>query len=169
MLNEKQLKRLNDQVSKEASVSRMYLSVSHWAASKGLDGVAAFFKAHHEEEEEHMHKLEDYIISSGGKVTIGAVPAPQSDFDGVQKVLEMALASEVEVSARINDMVHEFLQERDYATFTFLQWFIAEQHQEEQLFRSLIEKAELICGEEKGLFWFDKELGRLASESESKS
>lgn len=161
MLNTEQLKRLNDQVNIEASASRLYLSVSCWAASQGLDGVASFFKAQHEEEEEHMHKLEEYIISTGGRVVIGAVEAPPADFKDISSILKMALEKEVEVSKNINKMVHAFLQEQDYSTFNFLQWFVAEQHQEEHLFRSLIEKAELIGSDEKGIFWLDKELGNI--------
>ena len=162
MLTKEQLERLNDQVNTEASVSRLYLAVSCWAASKGLDGVARFFKGHHEEEEEHMHKIENYIISTGGKVSIRAIEAPPSDFKDVLSVLKMALKKEIEVSSNINKMVHLFLEEKNYSTFNFLQWFVAEQHQEEHLFRSLIEKAELIGTDKKGLFWIDKELKNMS-------
>jgi len=162
MHTKEQLKRLNDQVNREASVSRAYLAVSCWAASKGLDGVARFFKGHHEEEEEHMHKIENYIISTGGKVVIGAIEAPPSEFKDVLSVLKMALKKEIEISSSINEMVYLFLEEKNYSTFNFLQWFVAEQHQEEHLFRSLIEKAELIGTDKKGLFWIDKELKNMS-------
>lgn len=165
MLSDNQLQRLNNQIHAEASVSRLYLAVSHWASSKGLNGVASFFKNHHELEEEHMHKLENYIIATGGRVTLKAIEAPPSDFDSVSAVLQMALAKEIEVSNEINAMVELFLQEKNYSTFNFLQWFVAEQHEEEHLFRSLIEKAKLIGEEKNSIFWLDKELGKFESNS----
>ena len=70
---------------------------------------------------------------------------------------------EIEVSNNINELVHFFLESRNYSTFNFLQWFVAEQHEEENLFRGLIEKAELLSSEQNGGFWLDKELGELAS------
>ena len=151
MLNKDQLSRLNEQIFSEANVSRLYLAVSLWAKSKGLNGVAAFFKSQHEDEEEHMHKLEDYIISTGGRVKFQALPAPPENFTSVAEVLKMSLETE-------NGLVDAFLREQDYSTFNFLQWYVAEQHEEEQLFRTLIEKAELIGEEASGLYWLDKEL-----------
>jgi ferritin len=163
MLTKEQLEKLNAQIHSEANVSRLYLSVSHWASSKGLSGVSAFFKAQHESEEEHMHKLESYILATGGRVKVNALETPPAEFDSVLSVLKMALDKEIEVSNNINELVHFFLESRNYSTFNFLQWFVAEQHEEENLFRGLIEKAELLSSEQNGGFWLDKELGELAS------
>ena len=109
MLTERQLDKLNDQIHAEASVSRLYLAISCWAASKGLNGVAKFFKNHHELEEGHMHRLEDYIIATGGIVKVGAIEAPPSNFNSVADVLKLALEKEVAVSASINEMVDFFV------------------------------------------------------------
>lgn len=160
MLTEKQLSRLNTQIQAEAYVSRLYLSVSCWASSKGYSGVSTFFKNQHEEEEEHMHKLENYILATGGKVKIGAIEAPPEDFTSILEVLKMALQKEIEISENINEMVHMFFQEKNYSTFNFLQWFVSEQHQEEYLFRGLVEKAEMIGDKGNSIFWLDKEIGK---------
>ena len=58
----------------------------------------------------------------------------------------------------INETVGIFLGDKDYGTHNFLQWFVAEQLEEEHLFRSLLSKAELIGEEGRGVFWIDKEL-----------
>lgn len=165
MLTNVQLKRLNDQISNEAEVSRFYLSISRWAATKGLVGTAAFFKNHHELEENHMHKLEDYVIAIGGKVVTGALKAPPQEFKGVIDILKLSLKKEVEVSKSINAMVASFLQEKNFSTFQFLQWYVAEQHEEENLFRTLIDKATLIGEQGRGVYWIDKELGSAAAKS----
>ncbi len=162
MLTQKQLERLNAHVGEEAYVSRFYLAVSCWAISKGLTGVGAFFRAHHELEEEHMHKLVGYILETGGKVKIGPVAEPPNDFNSVSQALKLSLDKEKEVSEMINDTVDIFLEEKDYSTYNFLQWYVAEQHEEEHLFRTLIEKVELIGEVDRGKFWIDKEFGKAA-------
>jgi len=63
------------------------------------------------------------------------------------------------MSRNINSMVDLFLQEKDFATFNFLQWYVAEQHEEELLFRKIIDKIHLIGDNENSPFWADKEVG----------
>lgn len=47
---------------------------------------------------------------------------------------------------------------RDYPTFNFLQWYVAEQHEEEKLFKSIIDKLTLAGKSGEGLYFIDKEL-----------
>ncbi len=163
MLTEKQLKRLNDHVTEEATASRFYLAVSCWAISQGLDGVGQFFRNHHENEEEHMHKLMGYILETGGKVIVDQVPAQPQDFDSISQALELSLEREKKVSKMINDTADQFLSDKDYSTYNFLQWYVAEQHEEEHLFRSLIDKANMIGEDGRGKFWIDKELAKATT------
>ncbi len=161
MLNKDQVDRLNAQIAGEAYTSRMFLSMSCWALSKGLKGIGSFFKDHHESEEEHMHTLMDYLIQTGGKVKVGQVAAPPEEFDSVRAVFQIALEREVSVSKEITKMVDLFLQEKDYSAFTFLQTFVAEQHEEDHLFRMILEKIDLIGDDKQGVFWIDKEIATL--------
>ncbi|MFQ5580688.1 MAG: ferritin [Nitrospiria bacterium] len=163
MLNKDQIDRLNAQIAGEAYTSRMFLSMSCWALGKGLKGIGAFFKDHHESEEEHMHTLMDYLIQTGGKVKVGPVEAPPEEFTGVRAAFQIALEREVSVSKEITKMVDLFLQEKDYSTFTFLQTFVAEQHEEDHLFRMILEKIDLIGDDNQGIFWIDKEISNLAN------
>ncbi|MFQ5579711.1 MAG: ferritin [Nitrospiria bacterium] len=163
MLSHTQIDRLNEQIAGEAYTSRMFLSMSCWAFSKGLNGIGAFFKDHHESEEEHMHTLMNYLIQTGGKVKVGQVEAPPEEFESVRAVFQIALEREVTVSKAITTMVDLFLEEKDYSTFQFLQAFVAEQHEEDHLFRMILEKIDLIGDENQGIFWIDKEIASLAS------
>jgi ferritin len=43
-----------------------------------------------------------------------------------------------------------------------LQWYVAEQHEEEKLFKGILDKLELIGEDGKALFWIDKDLAELA-------
>ena len=69
----------------------------------------------------------------------------------------------------INKTVDTFLAEKDYSTFNFLQWYVAEQHEEEHLFRNLIEKSKMIGEDGRGKFWLDKELAKATTASPGKS
>jgi ferritin len=53
------------------------------------------------------------------------------------------------------------LEEKDYSTFNFLQWYVAEQHEEEKLFKSIVDKIRVIGTEGTGLFQIDREIGRM--------
>ena len=47
---------------------------------------------------------------------------------------------------------------QDYPTFNFLQWYVSEQHEEEKLFKSIIDKLSLAGKSGEGLYFIDKEL-----------
>ena len=67
------------------------------------------------------------------------------------------------ITAKINDLVHLANTELDYATLQFLQWYVAEQHQKEFLFKSILDKINLIGVTGQGLFFIDRELAALGS------
>ena len=60
-------------------------------------------------------------------------------------------------------MVHLANTEPDYATLQFLQWYVTEQHQEEFLFKSILDKIKLIGTEGQGIFFIDREIGNMAA------
>jgi ferritin len=58
--------------------------------------------------------------------------------------------------------------EPDYSTLQFLQWYVVEQHQEEFLFKSILDKIQLIGTEGQGLFIIDREIGALGATKEKR-
>ena len=68
---------------------------------------------------------------------------------------------EVKVSASINELVHITLQQKDYATHNFLQWYVAEQIEEEALARTILDKINLIGDDKGGLYMFDNDIKQL--------
>ena len=55
-------------------------------------------------------------------------------------MFEEALAHEEKVTARIHDMASLALELKDHATYNFLQWFIAEQVEEEETAMDMVQK-----------------------------
>lgn len=169
MLKEKVEKVLNQQVAKEAASSFLYLSMASWLDTQGLDGCATFMYAQAEEERTHMLKLIKYINDSGGHAIIPAIPVPQSNFKDVNEVFNLVLTSEMHISESIHDIIETCTEIRDYTTLHFLQWYVTEQHEEEKLARTILDKIAIIGLEGQGLYLFDKEMTNLQVDTEMKT
>ena len=165
MLSEKLEVALNNQIRIEAESSQVYLSMASWAEIQGLEGIAGFMYAQADEERMHMLKLVKYVNERGGHALISDLKAPKTDFGTFQSMFEEALQHEIFVSTSINDLVHITLEERDYATHNFLQWYVAEQIEEEALARTILDKIKLIGNDKGGLYLFDRDVQQITVES----
>lgn len=161
MLSEKLLKKLNEQVTLEFYSSNLYLQMSAWCDHKGLVGSAKFLRDHANEEMAHMKKIFDYIQDTGALAIIEQIEKPSCDFKDVRDVFERTYKHEKMITAQINEIVDLALSEKDFSTFNFLQWYVAEQHEEEKLFKSILDKFDIIGVDGRGLFMIDKEIGNL--------
>ena len=54
-------------------------------------------------------------------------------------------------------------EEKDYSSLNFLQWYVAEQHEEESLFAGILDRIRLIGIDGRGLYHIDNELAQLAN------
>jgi ferritin len=152
MLSEVMKNALNGQVQMEAQSSQVYLAMASWAEIQpGLEGVTQFFYRHSDEEI-------GYINERGGFGIVPALTQPQLTYPSLQHAFKELLAHEMKVSHSINELVHIALQEKDYATHNFLQWYVAEQIEEERLARILNDKLEMIGDDKSGLYLFDRDI-----------
>ena len=158
-------KALNDQIRVEAESSQVYLSMASWAEVKGLEGISQFMYKHSDEERMHMLKLIKYVNERGGHAHISDLKAPETEFGTFQKMFQDLYDHEIFVSKSINELVHVSLEERDYATHNFLQWYVAEQIEEEALARTILDKINLIGNDKGGLYLFDRDVQQITVES----
>ena len=165
MLTEKMEKALNDQIRVEAESSQVYLSMASWAEVKGLEGISQFMYKHSDEERMHMLKLIKYVNERGGHAYITDLKAPETEFGTFQKMFQDLYDHEIFVSRSINELVHVSLEEKDYATHNFLQWYVAEQIEEEALARTILDKINLIGNDKGGLYLFDRDVQQITVES----
>ncbi len=163
MLSKNLVGKLNDQINLEFFSSNLYLQMAAWCESQGLRGSAFFLAKHAGEEMEHMRKLFDYVNETGSLAVLGAIAAPATDYPSLGDLFTKVLAHEREVTARINAIVDAALQEKDFATFNFLQWFVAEQHEEENLIGEIVDKVKLVGGDGRGLFLLDREIASIGA------
>jgi ferritin len=157
---------LNEQINLEIYSSHLYLQMGSWCAYKGLDGCATFLKQHADEESLHMHRLLAYINETGALAVLGEIQAPPIDFASLTDVFEKTYEHEKFITNKIKELVHLANSEPDYATLQFIQWYVAEQHQEEFLFKSILDKIHIIGTEGQGMFFIDREIGQMATQKQ---
>ena len=161
MLSETIEKALNEQIKIEASSSQVYLAMASWAEIQGFEGVSSFMYAHSDEERMHMLKLVKFVNERGGHARVSTLEAPPAKFGSFKEMFQTLFDHEVMVSSKINELVDITLKEKDYATHNFLQWYVAEQIEEEALARTILDKINLIGDDKGGLYLFDNDVKLL--------
>ncbi|MDG1158642.1 MAG: ferritin [Flavobacteriales bacterium] len=166
MLAERIENALNDQIKIEAESSQFYLAMASWAETHGLNGTAQFLYQHSDEERTHMLKLVKFVNERGGHAVVPALAQPPKDFESINKIFQNLLDHETKVTAEINNVVDICLQEKDYTTHNFMQWYVSEQIEEEALAREIMDKLNLIGADKGGLYLFDRDLSLIQPEGE---
>jgi ferritin len=155
----------NRQVEREGYSSNLYLAMASWAETNGFSGVASWLYIQSDEERLHMLKFIKYINERGGNAVIPAFKKPDFDFKSVEEVFNAVLKHEEFVTASINEIVALTLEEKDFNTHNFLQWFVMEQVEEEASAKAIIDKIRLIG--KNSLYQFDRDILSLRSSNSS--
>jgi ferritin len=156
---------LNDQHTKEAHAAQIYLAYGAWASNLGYDGVANFLFRHAHEERNHMMKVLEYILERGAKPKITAIPAPPSDPSDLRNCFEKVFEHEIENTKAIYKIVKLSLNEEDWATWNFMQWFVKEQTEEETLALKLLDKIKVAGKNEAALYELNRELEKAPDDA----
>ena len=156
---------LNQQVGMEGKASAHYLAMASWCDTQGYKCAAKFLYDHAEEERGHMLRLFHYINDAGGHAIHPEITEMQHTFQSFRQIFEQILIHEVKVTQAIHHLVEHCFATKDFATYNFLQWFVAEQAEEEVLARRAVELFDVIGEEGIGLYTIDKEIGALQESS----
>lgn len=128
--SDKVLAALNEQVGMELAACIKYDAIGAHFATEGLPRLATYFFKQATEERAHAHRFMKYILDTGGRVEIPAIPKPPHHFKFAKDAVKMALDGENDVTAAIHNLMALATQEKDFSTANFLQWFIGEQVEE---------------------------------------
>lgn len=153
----------NRQVEREGYSSNLYLAMATWAETNGLSGVADWLYNQSDEERLHMLKFIKYINERGGKAQIPVINKPPTEFQNVEFVFQEVLKHEEFVTNSINEIVALTLDEKDFNTHNFVQWFVMEQIEEEASVRHIIDKIRLVGKD--NLYLFDRDIMSLRAAS----
>jgi ferritin len=159
MLSRKMQDAINEQINKELYSAYMYLSMAAYCEDANLPGSAHWMRAQANEEMEHAMKFFGYVNERGGRVILKAIDQPSVEFQGLLDVFERTLEHEQYVTSLIDNLYTLALEERDYASQSFLQWFIDEQVEEEASATEIVETLKMIGDKGHALVMLDRQLG----------
>lgn len=140
MLKTEMIDKLNAQMNLELFSSLLYQQMSAWCSYHSFEGAAAFLRRHAQEEMTHMQRLFDYLTDTGSLPRIETVASPFAEYNSLDELFRATYEHEQLITQKINELVHAAMTSQDYPTFNFLQWYVAEQHEEEKLFKSVLDK-----------------------------
>jgi len=160
MLSKGMQKAINDQINAELYSSYMYAAMAMYFEDEDMSGAAGWMMAQAREEMVHAEKFMNYVNERGGRVILEAIEKPPVEWDSVLAAFEAALEHERKVSSLIGDLVTLARKENDHMTDNFLQWYVAEQVEEEASAAEVVRKLKLVGGSGGGMFMIDNELGR---------
>ena len=152
---------LNKQIELEAYASNLYLAMSAWCDQQGLSGCTQFMRRQSDEEREHMLRIVDYLFTVDGKVIIPDLKKPPVTYKSVKDMFEMVFAHEQKVTQAIFKLLELSDREKDYSAENFLQWYVEEQREEEELMRTILDKIKLIGSGARSLYYIDNELEKI--------
>ncbi len=160
MLSENIQNAINRQINAELYSSYLYVAMAMYFESVDMSGAAKWMNSQAQEELVHADKFMNYVNERGGRVILDAIGKPPVEWKSVLDTFEAALDHERKVSSMINDLVTLARGENDHMTDNFLQWYVAEQVEEEASAGEVVRKLKLIGDSGGGRFMIDNELGQ---------
>lgn len=154
---------INKQINEELYSAYLYLSMATHFDDVNLPGIAGWMKAQAQEEVEHAMRFYHYLTERGGRAVLQAIKAPQSEWASPLAAFQDALKHEEYITTCIHNLVDLAASEKDHASVNMLQWFVAEQVEEEATAAEIVEKLKMIGDQGHALYMMDKELGARKS------
>ncbi len=154
---------LNEQLNKEMYSAYLYLAMASYFESQVFSGMANWMRTQAKEELGHSMKIYNYIFQRGGTVVLKTIDAPPVSWDSPVVAFEDAYSHEKTITADINQLVNLAISNTDHATVQFLQWFVAEQVEEEATSSSIVHRLKRVGDDNTaGLMIIDRELALRA-------
>ncbi|CEL24901.1 ferritin [Methanobacterium formicicum] len=160
MLDKKMEEAINYQLNRELYSGYLYLAMAAYFEDQDLPGFGNWMRVQAQEELSHAMKFYDYLVQRGSRVLMAEIEKPQSKWDSPVAAFEHVYEHEQMVTGLINDLVDLALELSDHATNNFLQWFVAEQVEEEESASGALQKVKLTGESGSGLYMLDQELGQ---------
>ena len=158
MISQKIQDAINAQINAEFWSAYLYLAMGMHFEAEGRTGIANWFRIQFKEEQAHAEIFINYLLSRGGHVVLKPIEEVPSSWASPLAAFEDTLAHEEKVTALINKLYALAESEHDYATRGKLDWFVAEQVEEEETANQLVERLRLIGSDNLALYMLDQEL-----------
>lgn len=159
MLSKKIEDAINEQINAEMWSAYLYLSMSIDFEYKGRPGFANWFRVQFQEEQAHALALIDYLHARNARPVLKPIEGVPSGWNSIKEAFLATLTHEQKVSELINNLYALAEEEHDFATRQKLNTFVAEQVEEEETVRQILDDLDLIGEDGVGIFQLDRELG----------
>lgn len=151
---------LNEQFNLEVESAYIYMTMAAYVDDKGMSGFNHFLVEQAKEEMEHAKDFYDFLMEMDQKPSYTGIPAPKAEYKNFTDVFSQALDHEKLVTRSIKDIYKLAIEEGCLDTQQFLDKYIEEQREEEDTFRTIVERLERINESWNGLYIYDRELGQ---------
>lgn len=158
-MNKEMTDAFNDQINAEMFSAYLYLSMGSWFEERSLTGFASWFRCQYLEENMHAMKMYNFVCERGGRVILKPIEGPETEWKSYADVFAQVVEHEEHVTSLINGLVAKSRKLSDYASESFLMWYVDEQVEEEATAGDLLAKLKLIGDNPNALIQMDKELG----------
>ncbi len=161
-LDKKMQDALNEQINAEMYSAYLYLSMGSWFEDRSLNGFANWFRCQYLEENMHAMKIYNFVNERGGRVFLKPIEGPPTEWDSFVHVYEEVAKHEAHVTSLINNLVFISRELKDYASESFLMWYVDEQVEEEDTADHLLTRLKMIKDNPDALYNLDNELAARA-------
>ena len=144
MPSERFVEALNEQIGREFNAAHQYTAVAAYYDRLTFPRLAKFFFGQAEEERGHAMKMVNYLRDTGSDLRLGEVKAPKGDFGDHVEPIRLALEHERKVTVSISALYEIARETNDFASESFMQWFVDEQVEEESTMEALLQVAERV-------------------------
>lgn len=125
---------------------------------QGLEGLQKWFLDQSSEEREHAHKIYDYLLARDVGLMPGDLVAGRTQFSKPSELFSWGLELEIQVENDYKEIADLCLQLKDFSTYQFIDWFLKEQVEEIDTFKTMFDKISAVETDSSALYIFDKEL-----------
>jgi len=160
MISKKMSDRINEQINKEMYSGYLYLAMAARMQEAGYKGVGNWLTIQYHEEMFHAMKMYAYLQDQGAAVELKAIAKPEFKDQAVKEVFEHALEHEKGVTKSIHEIMAQAIEERDFATRSFIEWYVDEQVEEERNATEILQTIDLVGNSAQGVFLLNIELGK---------
>lgn len=160
MLSREMQDAFNKQINAEFHSAYLYLSMAAHFEAQSLEGMANWMRIQAQEEVGHAMKFFSFINERDGRVTLTEIEAPKTEWNSPLEVFQDAYAHEQKTTGMINDLSNLAAVSKDHAAHNFLEWFVAEQVEEENTARTIVDQLKLVGDAGVGQFMLDGQLGQ---------
>jgi ferritin len=165
-MDEKLLKKVNEQINKELYSAYLYFAGSALAENMNYRGFANWLKIQAKEELEHAQKFYQHLIDRNIKVEFYDIKKPQLNAKTLEDIFQAAYEHEQVISKSIRELGKLAEEVGDRAIIPLLDWFEEEQIEEEKSTYEVYLKLKQAGSNIAAIYELDEKYGKRKDEEE---